>query len=141
MVRPFRDSEMVTLTRTVRCWESDDMTVYTFTAFHRPLGITTLAFGINDMGQIVGDYQNASAHGFLLSGGVYTPLDDPSATTGTPTGTLARGINNFGQIVGIYFDASGAHGFLRSGGNYITSDDPSATGGTFTPHTATSGRV
>jgi hypothetical protein len=93
---------MVTLTRTVRGWEGDDMTVYTFSTFDDPLGITTRAFGINDMGQIVGDYQNASAHGFLLSGGVYTPLDDPSATPDTPTGTLARGINDFGQIVGIH---------------------------------------
>jgi probable HAF family extracellular repeat protein len=44
----------------------------------------TRAFGINDMGQIVGTYNDDSGiHGFLLSGGTYFNFDDPSATDGT----------------------------------------------------------
>ena len=93
-------------------------------------GITgTLAYGINDNGDIVGHYNaDGSVHGFLYSGGSYTTLDDPFGTNGT----LACGINDKGQIVGFYVGASGAsHGLLYSGGTYTTLDDPSATNGTF----------
>src|SRR5262249_9137003 len=50
------------------------------------LGQGTLALGINDKGQIVGGYYSGHfnglltvtvSHGFLLSGGSYTTLDDP----------------------------------------------------------------
>jgi probable HAF family extracellular repeat protein len=58
---------------------------------------------------------------------VYTPLDDPLASTATG----ALGINGAGQIVGYYTHASGTHGFLESGGTYTTLDDPSATAGTY----------
>src|SRR5262249_27785583 len=69
----------------------------------------------------------SGSHGFLLSGGVYTTLDDPLGIGNT----TATGINNAGQIVGFYFDSAGReHGFLFSGGFYTTIDDPSATIGT-----------
>jgi len=70
--------------------------------------LVTQPFGINNAGQIVGDYTNPinNSHGFLYSGGTYTTLDDPSATMGTG----ALGINASGQIVGYYVNASGAHG-------------------------------
>jgi probable HAF family extracellular repeat protein len=69
----------------------------------------TFANGINDAGQIVGSYNTGGHdHGFLLSAGTYTTLDDPSGSD-----TEANGINNAGQIVGEYTDASGhSHGFL-----------------------------
>ena len=53
-------------------------------------------------------YQNPSGklHGFLLSGGVYTTLDDPFVGT---IGTVARGINDMGEIVGYFANASGTH--------------------------------
>ena len=37
-------------------------------------------FGINDLGQIVGDYVDSSGvvHGFLYNGVTYTPLNAPS---------------------------------------------------------------
>jgi probable HAF family extracellular repeat protein len=91
----------------------------------------TFAYGINDAGQIVGEYSDASgSHGFLLSAGKYTTLDDPSAG-GPLSSTVAWGINNKGQIVGSYRDsANHEHGFLYSGGFYITLDDPLATQGT-----------
>src|SRR5262245_61265078 len=59
----------------------------------------TVALGINDNGQIVGVYITGGGlrvHGFLLSDGTYTTLDDPSATISTQ----ALGINNAGQTVG-----------------------------------------
>src|SRR5437762_2435836 len=101
------------------------MPVYTFAILDDPLGMAAVAFGISDAGQVVGAYTDANVHGegFLYSGGTFTTLDDPSATTGT----LARGINDAGQIVGYYTDASSAHGFLYSGGFYTTLDDPLAT--------------
>src|SRR5258708_9964470 len=79
------------------------MPVYTYATFDDPLntsGDGTLASGINDTGQIVGTYADASGvHGFLLSGGSYTTLDAPLA----PQYTIAQGINGAGQIVGLYF--------------------------------------
>jgi probable HAF family extracellular repeat protein len=91
---------------------------------------SAVASGINDSGQIVGNYQdsNGKFHGFLYSNGIWTTLDDPSAGA---EGTLAQGINDFGQIVGYYFDSSGVeHGFIYSSGTWITLDDPAAVNGT-----------
>ena len=52
--------------------------------------------GINDSGEIVGTFRMGGVeHGFLLSGGTYTTITAPGATT-----TVASGINNGGQIVG-----------------------------------------
>jgi probable HAF family extracellular repeat protein len=85
------------------------------------------AADINDVGQVVGGYTDAAGvtHGYLLSGGHYTTLDDPKGTF-----TFATGINDAGQIVGFYFDSSGAeHGFLLSRGKYTTLDDPDAGSG------------
>jgi len=102
------------------------MPVYTYTTLDDPLRAPpggTGALGINDMGQIVGVYSNASGtHGFLLSGGTYTTLDDPSATTGI---TVADGINDTGQIVGSYYIGSVKHGFLE-----ITTPNPPPPAGT-----------
>src|SRR5712691_9523251 len=106
------------------------MPVNIFTALDDPsarTGGATEAFGINASGQIVGLYTTVTAqHGFLLSGGTCTTLDDPSATLGT----TASGVNGTGQIVGQYRNASGLHGFLLSGGMYTTLDDLLATSGT-----------
>src|SRR5258708_10786045 len=80
------------------------MPVYTYATFDDPLntsGDGTLASGINDTGQIVGTYADASGvHGFLLSGGSYTTPQAPLA----PQNTLAAGINGPGQNVGNYFN-------------------------------------
>jgi len=90
---------------------------------HAVLG--TVAIGINDPGQVVGDYVDAAQgnrHGFLLSRGIYTTLDVPGALL-----TVAEGINNAGKIVGFYIDAVGnEHGFILRGGVYATIDVPNA---------------
>ena len=56
----------------------------------------TGARGINDTGQIVGVFFDASntQHGFLLSGGSFTTIDVPGSSF-----TAAAGINDTGQIV------------------------------------------
>ena len=62
------------------------MPVNIFTTLDDPLA-TNLSFaeGINDAGQIVGQFRDASnrLHGYLLSGGSFITLDDPAATNGT----------------------------------------------------------
>jgi hypothetical protein len=65
--------------------EPQIMPIYVFNTFDDPLATAgTQAVGINDMGQIVGLYGDGSGnHGFLLSGGVFTTLNNPSATNGT----------------------------------------------------------
>jgi probable HAF family extracellular repeat protein len=89
----------------------------------------TYANGVNNAGQIVGDYIDSSghAHGFLYrpSSGTYKTLNDPHGTEGT----YAVGINDNGQIVGYYVDSSGVdHGFLYtiSTGHFTTLNDPLA---------------
>ena len=93
-------------------------------------GIGTVAFGTNDLGQIVGYYITGGRwKGFLYSGGTngtYTTLpDDPSAGGGPGVAPLA--INDSGQIVGYYNDSNGSHGFLYSNGIYTTLAVPGGT--------------
>jgi probable HAF family extracellular repeat protein len=99
---------------------------YNFITLDVPGSTFSTATGINNVGQIVGQYfseADGRTHGFLLSGGSYTTLDVPGST-----GTVASGINDSGQIVGDYVDAGGrGHGFLYSGGNYTTLDVPGST--------------
>ena len=84
----------------------------------------TLAYGINDVGSVVGDYHDASgSHGFILDGSTYTPINVslPGAQD-----TVATGINIFRQIVGNY-DAGGiTHGFLLSNGSFTRIDYPAS---------------
>ncbi len=88
----------------------------------------TVAFGINDLGEIVGDYvaksppspADSRRHGFLLSGNTYTTIDPPGSFL-----TVGEGINKAGVIVGVYFDAgSNQHGFILSNSGYTTVDVP-----------------
>jgi probable HAF family extracellular repeat protein len=88
-----------------------------YTTLDVPSATLTRALGINDVGQIVGTYDNASGHhGFLYFNGVYTTIDDPQAGTMPGQGTYAAsGIDNAGNIVGYYVDGSGNfHGFLET---------------------------
>ncbi len=59
----------------------------------------TAISGINPRGDIVGVYTDAvgAQHGFLLSGGKFTPIDFPGAVA-----TSANGISPSGEIVGNY---------------------------------------
>src|SRR5262249_8432943 len=72
----------------------------------------TDAYGINDLGQVVGNYYTAGCqqHGYLLANGHFTPIDHPNAIA-----TAVFGINVSGQIVGTWVDVNGvAHGYVAS---------------------------
>jgi len=104
----------------------EDRTVpsYTFSPINVPGAVQTQVNGINDSGQIVGNYLafTGTKYGFLLSAGNYTTLNVPGSTQ-----TGAYGINASGQIVGFYDMAGVTHGFLLSAGTFTTIDPPSST--------------
>ena len=67
---------------------------------------------MNDGGDVVGTYNDGLVqHGFVYSGGTYTDVDFPGATS-----TFATGVDTAGDIVGFYSDATTTRGFaLRAG--------------------------
>lgn len=75
---------------------------YIFTTFDPPGATGSNAIGINNLGQIVGDYFDPNRHGFLSTGGVFSTIDVPGAVKGTD----ALGINDAGQVVGASNDAN-----------------------------------
>jgi probable HAF family extracellular repeat protein len=98
------------------------------------------ALGVNDLGQVVGQYQDSffHTHGFLFSGGIYTTLNDPNANNQT----IASGINAAGQIVGWYTDAAfHSHGFKYSSGIYTDIDVPGANNYTAATAINASGQI
>src|SRR5262249_49936378 len=79
----------------------------------------------NNAGQIVGVFSTAAVAqtGYLETGGVFTTIAVPGATS-----TWATGINDAGQIVGVFSNVSGEHGFLYTGGVFTTIDFPTSPG-------------
>ncbi len=79
----------------------------------QPFGSTSSqALGINNLGDIVGDYFDAGGamHGYLDVGGAFTSFDPTGSTA-----TTANGINDNGQIVGFFVDANdNTIGFLAN---------------------------
>jgi uncharacterized membrane protein len=77
-----------------------------------PLGATSeTAFGINDKGQIVGQYTNAAGAmpGVLINGPTFTTINAPSG----PDTVNAQGINNNGLVVGFFVGNDNQdHGFF-----------------------------
>ncbi len=95
------------------------MTTYTFSNVDDPDG-NSVAFGINDLGQIVGHYSDSSGatHGFLYSGGTYTPVDNLMATF-----TVAYGINDAGYIIGQDISSKGnLESFVYSSSGFLFAD-------------------
>src|SRR2546430_1105481 len=87
---------------------------FSYTTLDVPGAANTLAFGINNAGQIVGTYNNGGSTGsaFIVSGGSITSFAMPGALR-----TAALDINNHGQVVG-YYEVQGpfdipSHGFYR----------------------------
>ncbi len=91
----------------------------------------TEATGVNDDGQVVGDYRDAGGkfHGFFWDAGLFLTIDVPFSEGTT---TAATAINNVGQIVGYYFDNivtasfpnGHTHGFLYDSGTFTAFDFP-----------------
>jgi hypothetical protein len=96
-----------------------------YTVIQTPWSDDTFAFGMNDMGDVVGAYPaNDTDYGFELSGGVYTSIQVPGSFS-----TAATAINNSGEIVGWYCPTSECNtqrGFILKGGVYSTIAVPEA---------------
>ena len=79
---------------------------------------TATATGINDLGDITGQFQgNGSDFGFLLHNGKLTIISFP----GAKGGTFPTSINNSGVVVGTYHlfaDEGQTHGFMWKNGNF-----------------------
>ena len=90
----------------------------------------TAANGINNVGQVVGDYETtygSNEQGFLYNDSTYTTISDPLGVNGT----VAEGINDNGVIVGFFTDASNKqHGFIDNNGVFTTIDNPLGVNGT-----------
>ncbi len=92
----------------------------------------TQAFGINDLGEVVGCYDGPGAgfngHAFTYTGGVYASL-----TVAGARDTCASGVNNHGAVAGTYFDDLSYwgthHGFVFENGVYQLVDDSGLPGG------------
>ena len=95
-----------------------------FTTIDIPGATATVAFAINDKGEIVGRYASAGrSHGFVRSAaGELTTIDFPGATL-----TVAAAIDNRGDIVGWYNLPSGRHAFVLRDGVFTTVDPPGST--------------
>lgn len=88
-----------------------------FAPLRFPSAINTSAFGVNDQGVVVGEYDfdGVTLHGFILQNGAYTTVDDPDGNNAL--GTRLLGINNSGVAVGEYEDSQAFfHGFIYKNG-------------------------
>jgi probable HAF family extracellular repeat protein len=88
---------------------------------------TSMSNGATPDGSVIAglftDMMTNQGHGFVLTGGVFTPFDVPGST-----GTSAWDINSSGQVVGQYTDTAGkGHGFLLTNGQFFSIDYPGAT--------------
>ena len=96
---------------------------YTYTTISVPGSGFTEAFGINDVGHVVGLFYNGSEQGFDYNSStrVFTTIDtlrNPAFTLGPYS--AAAGINNLNQIVG----SSDALGFLDNNGVFTLINVP-----------------
>jgi hypothetical protein len=81
----------------------------TLTTLSFPGSTFTQALGLNNKGQVVGDYVDAGGfmQGFVFDGGNYLSVDPPGSTA-----TTVNGINDNGQIVGFFVDPGNTIGFV-----------------------------
>lgn len=113
---------------------------YTFFTFDVPGATSTTLSGINNNGDLVGSYVDASGtHAFLRTGNTNTVIEVPGSNPGS---TSLAAINNRGDITGTFKDANGSHGFIRSadGRTYTAFDLPPRLGQDYTLPTAINDR-
>jgi hypothetical protein len=98
---------------------------YSYSTFDYPDDVWSAAYGINNLGNIVGVYDTGTGwNGYQYdpSTGIFTPLVFPF----TASAIEIFDINDSGDIVGDYFDGTSARGrgFVREGGTYTRIDYP-----------------
>jgi len=91
----------------------------TYTQIYYPGAASTVATGINGVGDVVCYYSDASGilHGFLLAAGAFITIDVPGANK-----TIAYGINDTGQVVG--YSALGGFTYDRNLQTFTTFNAP-----------------
>jgi uncharacterized membrane protein len=99
-----------------------------YTPISIPGAYATYARGINDTGEVVGQYQQVPGgltQSFLYTNGSFTTISVPGASA-----TLAEKINDSGQIVGEYINAQQdrSYGFVDTNGQFSTFNAPGAGG-------------
>lgn len=102
---------------------------YQFMNINPFASVETSARGINEEGDVVGDFATAAdesagiEHGFLLHQGKFSKIDFPNSID-----TDANGINNEGVIVGTYAAKSDGndHGYVLDENGYHKLPDPPA---------------
>ncbi|MDP9064787.1 MAG: hypothetical protein M3O06_02845, partial [Pseudomonadota bacterium] len=98
---------------------------YEFKTINPYSSVETSARGINNDGDVVGDFADSTQSaagtelGFKYDDGKYKKISFPGARD-----TDANGINHEGVIVGTYDTNSGDHGYVLDEGNYIALPDP-----------------
>lgn len=75
------------------------------------------ATGIDNYGNISGNYYSGQPHGFLKIGDTYNTIDPPGSTY-----TTALGLNNSNRIVGTYYKNGVRYGFIYNGTGYSDLD-------------------
>lgn len=98
---------------------------FSFTSIDVPGAVATRALGLNNHGEIVGDYFDASGtrHGYVLRYGKFTSFDFPGSIE-----TRGIAVNDRGDIGGSYLDsASMRHSYVLSHGAFTAFDVPGAT--------------
>jgi len=74
------------------------------TSFQFPGSASTQALGVNNLGDIVGDYiLGGVMHGFVEDPGMFATLDPTGSTA-----TTINGINDVGTVVGFYVNGAGS---------------------------------
>lgn len=91
--------------------------------FSVPNALYTNVNGMNDSGQVVGEYFSNTTRGFVRTDATIVTLNAPSSFE-----TRAFDINNNGSVVGFFANQSGYHGFIWNGSSYTTLDAPDARG-------------
>jgi hypothetical protein len=99
---------------------------YNFMFIKVPGSANDFANGINDLGQVVGQYTllvdgALISHGFVETNGHFATIDVPGAIL-----TVGNSINNLGQVVGNYQSPTQNHAFLEVKGIFTTIDVPGA---------------
>ena len=99
-----------------------------YTKFDVPGATATAGYEINNRGQIVGNYTDASdaQHGYVLRNGHATAIDHPRAAQAADvTGTRVVGIDDRGRLVGSYGDDAGLiHAWAWEDGRFIDVEPP-----------------
>ncbi len=90
----------------------------TYTLFDGAGAFVTYGLGINDLGQIVGNYVDGGFHSYLKEGDNYLPIEFPGAFQTEP-----MDLNDDGSIVGDVIATGGVRrGFVKRGDDYTALD-------------------